>query len=395
MWFPCETGPSRFYYIADYLAGAGYAVDIVTVDFQHFKKAPRDTETILAQGYPFNITFIKTPPYKKNIGLGRIKSNSVVAGRVAKHLEGCIAGYDAVYVTIPSNNVAARVTELCKEHDVPCIVDVEDLWPEAMSMVLKNDRLRNTMLFKLLRDAETAYRNASGIIGTSDDYTDRAFKNRERDIPAKTVYVGVRLCAFDEGVKKFKGGIVKPEGEFWVTYAGSLATSYDIKTLIDSAKLIEDSGREDIKLHILGTGPMEEEFKAYAKDKEVSGVTFHGYKKYAEMAAFLASSDLTINSFVKGAPQSIVNKIGDYLASGKPMVNTLENPVFTNLVDRYGFGVNVPAADAESLTKAIAKLSNDSDLCETMGRNARKTAEEEFDTDLTYGRIVDMIESVM
>ena len=395
MWFPCETGPSRFYYIADYLVNAGYAVDIVTVDFQHFKKEPRDTENILAQGYPFNITFIKTPPYKKNIGLGRIKSNSVVAGRVAKHLEGCVKDYDAVYVTIPSNNVAAKVTEICRENAVPCVVDVEDLWPEAMSMVLKNDGLRNTLLFKLLKDAETAYANASGVIGTSDDYTDRAFKKRERDIPAKTVYVGVRLKTFDEGVEHHRESIVKPEGEIWVTYAGSLATSYDIKTLIDSSKQLEDMGRKEIKIHILGTGPMEEEFKAYAGDKGVSNVLFHGYKKYPEMAAFLVSSDMTINSFVKGAPQSIVNKIGDYLASGKPMVNTLENPIFTELVDRYGFGINVPAADSESLANAIVKLSNDCDLREEMGRKARKTAEEEFDTDITYGRIVDMIESVI
>ena len=395
MWFPCETGPSRFYYIADYLVNAGYAVDIVTVDFQHFKKAPRDTENILAQGYPFNITFIKTPPYKKNIGIGRIKSNSVVAGRVVKHLEGCINDYDACYVTIPSNNVAAKVTELCRENGVPCVVDVEDLWPEAMSMVLKNDRLRNTMLFKLLKDAETAYANASGVIGTSDDYTDRAFKRRERDIPSRTVYVGVKLKAFDEGVEKHKADIVKPKGEIWVTYAGSLATSYDIKTLIDSAKLIAESGDERIKIHILGTGPMEEEFKAYAQECAVDNVTFHGYKKYPEMAAFLAASDMTINSFVKGAPQSIVNKIGDYLASGKPMINTLENPVFTNLVDRYAFGINVPAGDAQGLANGIVKLSNNLDLQVEMGRNARKTAEEEFDTDRTYGRIVDMIESVM
>lgn len=395
MWFPCETGPSRFYYIADYLVNAGYVVDIVTVDFQHFKKAPRDTENILAQGYPFNITFINTPPYKKNIGLARIKSNSVVAGRVVKHLEGCIKDYDACYVTIPSNNVAAKVTGLCRKNGVPCVVDVEDLWPEAMSMVLKNDTLRNTMLHKLLRDAETAYANASGIIGTSDDYTDRAFKKRQRDIPSKTVYVGVKLKTFDEGVDKYKDDITKPEGEIRVTYAGSLATSYDISTLIDAAKLIEEAGRNDIRIHILGTGPMEDDFKTYAAEKEASNVIFHGYKKYPEMAAFLASSDMTINSFVKGAPQSIVNKIGDYLASGKPMINTLENPVFTSLVDRYSFGVNVPAADAQALSDAIVKLSDESDTRETMGRNARRTAEEEFDTDRTYGRIVDMIESVM
>ena len=43
-----------------------------------------------------------------------------------------------------------------------------------------------------------------------------------------------------------------------------------------------------------------------------------------------------INSFAKGAPQSIVNKIGDYLAAEKPMVNTLENEEMCKLVSDYG-----------------------------------------------------------
>ena len=46
------------------------------------------------------------------------------------------------------------------------------------------------------------------------------------------------------------------------------------------------------------------------------------------MAAYLAKSDILVNSFVKKAPQSIVTKIGDYLAAGKPMINTCMSPEF-------------------------------------------------------------------
>ena len=60
-----------------------------------------------------------------------------------------------------------------------------------------------------------------------------------------------------------------------------------------------------------------------------------------------------INSFVKKAPQSIVTKIGDYLAAGKPMINTLSSSEFRSKVVADGFGYNVEAENEELLTKLI------------------------------------------
>ena len=68
-WFPIEPGPSRFYYIATTFAHAGWSVEIITTSFQHFKKKPRDKNAIYAEKYPFKITFVETPPYKKNIDI--------------------------------------------------------------------------------------------------------------------------------------------------------------------------------------------------------------------------------------------------------------------------------------------------------------------------------------
>ena len=61
------------------------------------------------------------------------------------------------------------------------------------------------------------------------------------------------------------------------------------------------------------------------------------------MAAYLCASDIVVNSLVKSAAPSIVTKIGDYLASGKPMVNTGSSPEFRSKVSADGFGVNVEA----------------------------------------------------
>ena len=386
MWFPCESGTSRFYDIAMTFVNAGYDVECITTGFQHFKKAPRDKQLILSQGYPFKITFIDVPPYKRNIDIRRVLSNRAASKNSEKYLLNNIQKYDVVYVAIPANNIAAMVTSVCKEYCVPVIVDIEDLWPEAMSMVIKNNFLRKILLYSFERDAETTYRNADGIIGTSEDYTERAFRNRDKNIPAKTVYVGCNLAEFDAGVEKYSDDIEKNKGQFWVTYAGSISTSYDIKTLIDAGYMLRD---KNVHVQILGTGSLKDELEKYSQDMD--NIHFWGFTPYPKMAAVLSKSDVVVNSFVKGAPQSIVNKVGDYLASGKPMINTLENPVFCKLVEKNNIGINVEPENVKQLAEVIEKYMVNNDK---QGKNARILAKTQFDRKVTYQSIVEIINDI-
>ena len=386
MWFPCESGTSRFYDIAMTFVNAGYDVECITTGFQHFKKAPRDKQLILSQGYPFKITFIDVPPYKRNIDIRRVLSNRAASQNLKKYLLNHIQKYDVVYVAIPANNIAAMVTSVCKEYCVPVVVDIEDLWPEAMSMVIKNNFLRKILLYSFERDAETTYRNADGIIGTSEDYTERAFRNRDKNIPAKTVYVGCNLAEFDAGVEKYSDDIEKNKGQFWVTYAGSISTSYDIKTLIDAGYMLRD---KNVHVQILGTGSLKDELEKYSQDMD--NIHFWGFTPYPKMAAVLSKSDVVVNSFVKGAPQSIVNKVGDYLASGKPMINTLENPVFCKLVEKNNIGINVEPENVKQLAEVIEKYMVNNDK---QGKNARILAKTQFDRKVTYQSIVEIINDI-
>lgn len=392
VWFPCEPGPSRFYYMAKMFAETGYDVDIITSNFQHFKKEYRDIEKIREQNYPFHIEFIEVPKYKKNLDLRRIYSNSVAKKKIASYFAEHGEKYDAVYCTVPANDIAAEVSEYCKKKKIPFIVDIEDLWPEAMSMAFNVPIISNIAFYPFRRDAERVYKNANAVVGTSDEYTNRAFKNREKNIPHQTVYVGCDLEKFDGGVTKFFSTIEKKSEEFWVSYAGSIGTSYDIKTLVLAAKEIENRGYENVKFKIMGTGPMLEEIKSLVAEQNCKNVSVMGYVEYPRMAAYLTKSDVTVNSFVKGAPQSIVNKIGDYLASGSAMINTLENDEFVAMVSREMFGVNVEPENVKVLADAVEKFYKDRELCEKMGETARTYGEDRFSVATSYRRIVDMVE---
>lgn len=388
-----EKGYTRFRFIADFLAKNGYQVDLITSSFQHWEKAPRNIDAIKRDSYPFTLRFIDEPGYKKNIDLRRIRSHHIAAKNLKKMLKQDGA-YDLIYCEIPPNDVARAAAEYAKEHDIPFVADVNDLWPEAMRMVVDIPVLSNLIFYPLLRDAEKVYSLCSGVVGTSDEYTGRPFMRKNRDIPKATVYVGNELSVFDKGIEDHLDEIEKAPQEFWVTYAGTIGTSYDIRTMILAADVLKKKGYSDIHIKLLGGGPLKEELEQLAESLE-GNVEFLGYTPYDKMAAYLKKSDVLVNSFVKKAPQSIVTKIGDYLAAGKPMINTCNSPEFRKKVNDDGFGINIEAEDAEILADAILDLYQDPQKREEMGRRARKIAEEQFDRPHSYEAIVKLMEELM
>ena len=293
-WLPGEKGPSRFYYIADMLAKAGYDVELIGSGFQHFEKKTRNIAELKKKNYPFKNVFISVPAYRKNIDPRRIWSNWVASQNVYRYLEQQ-PDYDAVYCAIPPNNVAAAVSKYCKKKRIPFIVDIEDLWPEAMYMVFHVPVLSQLLYYPMYRDAERVYRNADAVVGTSEDYTERAFATRIKSIPAKTVYVGCDIDQFDNGAEIFLSQISKPKHEFWVSYAGSIGASYDIRTLVKAAAEIEREGHSDIRFKIMGTGPLLEDIKKLAAELSCTNVEILGYVEYPKMAAYLKKSDIMKN----------------------------------------------------------------------------------------------------
>lgn len=219
-----EKGYTRFRSVCEFLADAGYQVDLITTTFQHWEKAQRDLEKIKNEKYKFGVKFIYEPGYKKNIDLRRIYSHRIAAKNLMNLLEK-EGDYDLLYAEIPPNDVALAAAEYAKKKGIPFVADVNDLWPEAMRMIIDIPVISDIIFYSLLRDAEKVYRLASGVIGTSDEYRDRPFKRRNRDIPRETVYVGNELTVFDAGAAQRTAEIVKDKEEFWVSYAGTIGTA--------------------------------------------------------------------------------------------------------------------------------------------------------------------------
>lgn len=387
---PGESGYSRSHYICKYLVESGYQVDLIVGTFNHWKKAFKDKDLYKNVDVQYNVVVLENSAYSKNISFARYKSQFVFAKNLTSYFKGKDGYYDIIINVLPPSEVGLKCIQYCRRNNIPYVIDLNDLWPEAFSMVIKNKVLWYILTAPIRLASNKVYSEADGIIGTSETYTKRPLQVNYRRPKMSTVFVGTDIEDFDNGIKEYSSEVVKPENEFWVTYAGSLGTSYDIHTMMKAGGILRERGYYDIKMIVLGDGPSRQDFEVTGKECGCNSM-YSGFLPYRKMAAYLSKSDLLLNSFVKKAPQSIVNKIGDYLSAAKPMINTCSDPEFRSMVDNLHFGENVEAENPIALADLIERLYKDKKLCQEYSTTARNIAETKFDRKVAYQDIVRMV----
>ncbi len=392
-----QRGYTRFRFLAELLARNGYHVDLITSTFQHWDKAQRDTTQSDFLELPYTVKFIYEPGYKKNIDIKRIKSHRIFARNLSLYFKSRFKenqkAYDVIYSEIPPNDMAYACAKTAHKNNIPYVADINDLWPEAMKVAHTMPLVGSIALKPFENDARRTYRLLSAAVGTSDEYALRPAKDRKEPYKHITVYVGNRLPLFDKGVRDNASAITKPDDTIWVTYAGTLGASYDLTTLIN-ASVSANYGDKRIKVHILGDGPERENLEKHAA-RINAPVTFHGYASYDYMAAFLHKSDILVNSLVEDAAQSIVTKIADYFASGRPVINTGLSAECIDLISHEHVGVNVEPNNPQALTDAILALAKEENLRHDMGVLARDLAERKFNQEHTYYNIMNLIDNLV
>lgn len=387
---PGEKGNGRFLYLANLLAEQGNVVELVTSDFSHFTKSKRALSNNLSD-LSYNITFIKEPVYQRNVSLKRYYSHYIMSKNLSKYLN-TIKNPDVVYCSVPSLSVANVTVRYTQENNIPLVIDIQDLWPEAFEMILPFMKLSKLMLSPLRRNAENIYSKADRIVAVSDTYARRAACVNNRIDRGLNVYLGTDIHYFDSIAERSK--IEKPNNEFWIIYIGTLGSSYDIPSVMDALELLDNKGIKNIVFKVLGDGPLKNKFMKYIQGKNIR-VDFTGLLDYEMMVHYLVASDVAVNPIVKGSAASIINKVGDYAAAGLPVLNTQECMEYQELVESYNSGFNCKNGNVEDLACKILELYKDEDKRTMMGNNNRRLAIEKFDREKTYQAIIKLIGDIV
>lgn len=378
-----ENDNGRFVYLCKELS-KNHNVEIVTSSFAHATKTHRAPLTV---DWPFKITFLREPGYKKNISVKRFYSHYVWGRNLRKYLKQRKKP-DVVYCAVPSLTGPLSAAKYCQKNDIRFIIDIQDIWPEAFQMVFNIPVVSSLIFAPFKRLVNGIYKRADEIVAVSNTYVNRALSVNSKCKSGLTVYLGTKLDTFDQNVKN--NPVEKKDDELWLGYCGTLGASYDIICVLDALAMVKEHGITPPKFIIMGDGARRAEFEEYAKKKNVDAV-FTGRMPYDEMCGRLCACDIVINPICKGSAGSVINKVGDYAMSGRPVINTQENQEYRELLEKNKAGINCECENAEEVASAIETLIKDSDMRCKLAENSRKLGETEFDRAISYQRIIDKI----
>lgn len=380
-----EKGNCRFDFLARLLQEQGHQVELVTSSFSHFRKMQRKREMV----YPYKVTYIHESGYSKNLSIKRIISHRKTGKALREYLDGKMERPDIVYCSVPSLDMSYEAGRYAEKNHIRFIIDVQDLWPEAFEMVMPIQVISKFILMPMRKKADRIYGMADEIVAVSETYVNRALSVNCKTKNGCSVFLGTELSRFDSLVEEGENQNFDDD-IFQIAYIGTIGHSYNIKLVIDAIKQLEMEGINNLRFLVMGDGPLLLECQKYAKRKKVS-VVFTGRLPYDEMVQKLKLCQAAVNPITHGAA-SVINKVGDYAAAGLPVINSQDSPEYRKLLQEYKAGINCKCDDLGEVTKAIKMIFEDASLRSILGKNNRKMAEEKFNREKTYGKIVKLIE---
>jgi len=230
---------------------------------------------------------------------------------------------------------------------------------------------RRDILWRVLVFLERlSFRVADISIATNESYRRIAIERGGMD-PEKVFVVRsgpnldrVRLVAPDP---KWKNGRAH-----LVAYLGVIGEPEGIDLLLEAADHIRQRGRDDVQVVIVGGGPQLAPMQALAESMGLTDrVTFTGRVDDATLLTVLSTADVCVNPDRPNAmnDKSTMNKIMEYMALGKPIVQFDLTEGRFSAQDASLYARNTDVAD---FGDKILELIDAPDRREAMGRFGRE-----------------------
>ena len=177
-----------------------------------------------------------------------------------------------------------------------------------------------------------------------------------------------------------------------LVFAGNIGVAQSFDTIIKSVK-VASGMLDDFQFIILGEG--RDKKRVLHKIESMSltnNFKFLGSFPPEEMPNFFASADALVVSLKKSKifSMTIPGKLQSYLASGKPIIASLDG-IGAEIIKESSSGYVTPSEDHHGLAKSIIsfdKLSLEQRI--KLGANARKYFEKEFERDKLLLKLIDI-----
>ena len=402
------TGPLlRHYYFAEYLKERNIETTVFAANELHQTGGCVDTHgkpylRTEEEGVPF--VFVKTSKYEGN-GISRVKNMVSFFLGLLKISKGYAKQYGKPDVIMgssahPLTSIAGIL--VARRFRVPAIVEVRDLWPEAIFSFGKVKM--NSLVGRLLSAGEKwMYVHADAIVFTKEGDVDHIKemgwdKDHGGKIDlAKCHYInnGVNLKDYYASIEK---DILKDpdleDDSFKVVYTGTVRPVNNVGNLLDTAKLLKD--KKDIKFLIFGGGSELEKLEKRVQDEHIDNVIFKGFVEKKYIPYILSRSSVNVLNYSQAnynwSRGNSSNKLFEYMASGKPIISTVKMGYC--ILDKYQCGLSLEECTAKALAEQILKIHDmPEEAYAQMAENAKNGAKD-FDFPVLTRKLYQVIKSV-
>lgn len=227
---------------------------------------------------------------------------------------------------------------------------------------------RKDIFYKLVVFLEkTTYKICDVSIATNNSYKEIAI-NRGKMNP-QDVFV-VRSGPDLNRIKKIPANDKFKNGKkYLIGYVGVIGKQEGLNYLIDGVEyIIYEKKRKDIHFTCIGDGPYLKNIKNYAKRKNVlNNISFTGRIPDKDMLEILNASDICLNldEYNEMNDKSTMNKIMEYMALGKPIV---QFDLKEGRVTAQDASLYARPNDSIDLAKKIFELIDNPQKREEMGK---------------------------
>ncbi|MCA9081889.1 MAG: glycosyltransferase family 4 protein [Planctomycetaceae bacterium] len=379
------------------LSAAGHHATQWASTFNHFTKTQRSTAPLSSEVEPgYQLELLPAREYRRHVGLARLRSQQDVATAFTQRASQQRRP-DVIVASLPTLELAQAALDYGRQHDVPVIIDVRDLWPDFfLTPVPKLLRpLVRPLLSRFEHQARRICREATALIGVSQGYLDWGLAKAGRaagpdDRVVHHAYTCPTLTASQkaEFAAKWEPHGVTASRKLRCCYFGTLGRSAGIGLIANAARIACEQGHPEIEFVVCGGGPREQELQRQIQG--LPNIQHLGWVNSQEIAWIMSRSDIGLAAYEAEVLQSLPNKPIEYLAGGLPVANTLPGEL-ASLLSEYNCGATFSPQDAAGLARWLIDLGSSPDQTQQLAANAHQLYREQFDAQRVYAEFIDYL----
>lgn len=222
----------------------------------------------------------------------------------------------------------------------------------------------------------------------------------DRGIPASKIRVLPNI-GIERGIKpmpRLPNGFRERNGigdAFLVMYSGNIGRAHEFSTVLEAARILEDSGEGGILFLFVGNGPMEIALRENVSRLRLRNVRFIESQPLELLSESLGAADLHLVTMIKGMEGLVVpSKFYGVMAACRPclFVGPRGSEV-AQVIRDYGVGEVIEPGDPVGLVSAILQFRSYPDLLNESGCRGIKYLQDHYSPKLFLKYVTELLPS--